>query len=133
MVAKLNVRLKLQGMVEARGCSWVRLSGDRCLDSIFGRYRLDLTVPDPLLAKVIDKTDCALSGWVELISFVRLGGSMNSPRMDILFFSGLGCHSFIFLLTISQLFLLIENFHIRNRCKQCFENIPTLLRVRWCY
>lgn len=117
MVAKLNFRLKLQGMVEARGCSWVTLSGDRCLDSIFDLYRLDLTVPDPLLARVIDETDRALSGWVESISFVRLGGSMNSPRMDILFFSGLGCHSFILVLTFNQLFLLIENFHVRNQCK----------------
>lgn len=104
MVAKLNFRLKLQGMVEARGCSWVTLSGDRCLDSIFDLYRLDLTVPDPLLARVIDETDRALSRWVESISFVRLGGSMNSPRMDILFFSGLGCHSFILVLTLINYF-----------------------------
>lgn len=37
--------------------------------------------------------------------------------MDILFFSGLGCHSFILVLTFNQLFLLIENFHVRNQCK----------------
>lgn len=87
-VAKVDVRLILRGMVEARGCGWVRLLGDRCLDPIFDWYRLGLTALDPLPAEVMDETDLLL-GLVRSVGLVGLVGSMNNPNMDIIFFNGL--------------------------------------------